>query len=334
MSTDLAVRERRYPEGSRVAVRRRLPDGSATDVVGRLLTGGTPPDPLVVAPDDGPPITLERVDLVAVRVVPPRKVVARSSPDDLERLALRGWPGVRNVRIGGWVVRLSHGGSSRANSVLALGDPGVPLPDAVDRAARICREAGLVPVVQVVPGRADPALDALLEERGWELRTPTCLMTAALPLPPAPTPVGTPPELTLTWSPRPDADHLALLGRAADHPRIVEAETVPADYLTARWTHAGGAVEPVGVARLVRTDDWAGLSTLEVAPRWRGRGLGRLLSRAALDRAAADGARWVYLQVLADNAPALALYGSLGFARHHDYHYRVCPDAETALTTD
>ena len=47
---------------------------------------------------------------------------------------------------------------------------------------------------------------------------------------------------------------------------------------------------------------------------------------AALQRWAAErGARWVYLQVAADNAPARALYRRAGFIEHHRYHYRRRP---------
>ena len=40
---------------------------------------------------------------------------------------------------------------------------------------------------------------------------------------------------------------------------------------------------------------------------------------------AEHGAARTYLQVSADNAAAIALYESLGYWRHHDYHYRVAP---------
>jgi N-acetylglutamate synthase len=40
------------------------------------------------------------------------------------------------------------------------------------------------------------------------------------------------------------------------------------------------------------------------------------------DWAAGRGAHSVYLQVVASNAPARALYRRTGFIEHHRYHYR------------
>ena len=45
-----------------------------------------------------------------------------------------------------------------------------------------------------------------------------------------------------------------------------------------------------------------------------------------LPPAARRGARWVYLQVAASNAPARALYRRAGLIEHHRYHYRYAPD--------
>lgn len=59
----------------------------------------------------------------------------------------------------------------------------------------------------------------------------------------------------------------------------------------------------------------AEILTLAVTPQARGRGLGRALLQAAIDRAAELDAEAVYLEVGADNPHALALYAGLGFAK-------------------
>lgn len=58
----------------------------------------------------------------------------------------------------------------------------------------------------------------------------------------------------------------------------------------------------------------ASLDTLAVAPALRRRGVGRCLLRAALEALAAQGAGCCFLEVRLSNAPAIALYQSLGFA--------------------
>ncbi|TYO89195.1 GNAT family N-acetyltransferase [Oceanicella actignis] len=61
--------------------------------------------------------------------------------------------------------------------------------------------------------------------------------------------------------------------------------------------------------------DEAELLMLAVAPGARRRGAGRGLLAAFEARAAAMGARTAHLEVAADNAPALGLYRSAGYAR-------------------
>ena len=79
----------------------------------------------------------------------------------------------------------------------------------------------------------------------------------------------------------------------------------------------------------------AEILTLAVDPDARRRGLGRLLLGAAIGAAAARGAGSVFLEVAADNAPALALYAEAGFARvglRRGYYPRSAEPAVDALT--
>jgi ribosomal-protein-alanine N-acetyltransferase len=58
----------------------------------------------------------------------------------------------------------------------------------------------------------------------------------------------------------------------------------------------------------------AEILTLAVAPRARGKGLGRALLCEAIAKAEREGAKAMFLEVSANNPAALALYAALGFA--------------------
>jgi [ribosomal protein S18]-alanine N-acetyltransferase len=61
--------------------------------------------------------------------------------------------------------------------------------------------------------------------------------------------------------------------------------------------------------------DEAEILTLAVDPGTRGKGLGRALLQAAINKAQLMGAQTMFLEVGADNPHALALYAGLGFAK-------------------
>ena len=66
---------------------------------------------------------------------------------------------------------------------------------------------------------------------------------------------------------------------------------------------------------------WAGLSAVHVVEEHRREGHARTLCGALLEWAAGRGATRAYVQVLADNAPAIALYESMGFGTQHHVRY-------------
>jgi ribosomal protein S18 acetylase RimI-like enzyme len=81
----------------------------------------------------------------------------------------------------------------------------------------------------------------------------------------------------------------------------------------------------VGVRRL--PDGAAEMKRLYVRPAYQGRGLGRRLAEAAVGAARAAGSRVLYLDTLPKMAPAIALYGALGFAPRGPYAYPPTPGA-------
>ena len=116
--------------GQRVVVRRRLPDGSATDVVGELLAVERGPAGWVLSVRHGDdPAEVPLADVIAGKVVPPRP--ARAAPPhralavaDLERVMALHWRAPVAEPLGTWLLRSAEGFTNRANSVLAAGLPG------------------------------------------------------------------------------------------------------------------------------------------------------------------------------------------------------------------
>jgi N-acetylglutamate synthase-like GNAT family acetyltransferase len=71
----------------------------------------------------------------------------------------------------------------------------------------------------------------------------------------------------------------------------------------------------IGLANLGRRGERTWLGGVGVVPDHRGSGIGESLTRMLLDQAREAGAREMVLEVIVENAPAIALYEKLGFAR-------------------
>ncbi|WP_407926227.1 GNAT family N-acetyltransferase [Halosaccharopolyspora lacisalsi] len=75
------------------------------------------------------------------------------------------------------------------------------------------------------------------------------------------------------------------------------------------------------MGRLALVGRWAGVYRMAVRPDVRRRGHATASLRALPVHAANHGARRTWLQVIADNRAARALYELVGFARSSGYHY-------------
>ncbi|KIZ14259.1 GNAT family N-acetyltransferase [Streptomyces natalensis] len=317
--------------GKRVSVR-RLTGGAAgeaafTDAVGVLTSWND--GVLSITRRKGATVRIEESALVAAKVVPATPARRRGPAADtreLQEVAARGWPALETERLGDWTLRASGGFTRRANSVVALGDPGLPLDTALERIRQWYGERGLPALITVPTGRADAA-DALadaLAERGWAAEAETVVRTGAL-APLADTSPGSaegnPPRIALAREP--DAEWLALYHRAGGAADTTAARKVLTGGPSVWFASVPGPDgHPAAIGRVVVDGRWAGFAAIEVAPAQRRRGLATRVMAALAERALSEGASAAYLQVEADNEGARALYDGLGFADHHRYHYR------------
>ncbi|WP_158647900.1 GNAT family N-acetyltransferase [Nocardioides houyundeii] len=295
--------------GQRVVVRRILPGQTGpsggpamTDVLG--ICRSWTQHSCVIERADGETVEIRVRDIVSGKPVPPRASVRqRVSAREAELHTLSMWPDLDRSDLGDWVLRA--GGLlepepehprgrlvARANSVLAMGDPGVPLPVAASAVAQFYSAHAQPALAQVeVDGENDQELTRL----GW---------TAARP------------------------DEGDALFQVASLARVLRTVGRPPDtgvVLTEEGDRATVSVGTHARTRVALDGDWAGLHATWVAPTHRRQGLAVAVIAEALDWAASRGATTAYLQVVEDNYPAVGLYRRLGFTTHHAYRFLAGP---------
>ena len=323
--------------GHRVVVRRRLDNGMFSDILGELASLGD--KDLVVRTAAGEQVTVPLASVAAAKQIPPRAVRA-ADLRALEAVAAAAWPARDTARLGDWLLRAAGGFTGRANSVLGLGDPGVPLPAALEQVTGWYAARGLTAQFDL-PQPVSRVLDTALAARGWELACTVLVQTARLAdvLAAIPDRADLPP---VRLDSVPDEDWLAVAGaRKGTLPPVArDLLTAPpgARFATIRDNgRPGDGGQPgdegrgdgdgrlVAIGRGVVDGDWLGVFLVETLPAVRRRGVARHLIRALAADAAAHGATRAYLQVESTNDAAIALYAALGFTTHHTYNRRRAP---------
>jgi GNAT superfamily N-acetyltransferase len=237
----------------------------------------------------------------------------------LEERAFNAWPALQTILADGWVLRLAAGYTKRANSINALA-PSTPLADLLPLARSVYGRAGLPLIARLSP-LAGPDADPCLAARDWRRRDETLVMTAPLFEPFAADPgVAIAPAPDARWSecfavannvpPQHRATHDRMLASIGGEPGFARLDQ-------------DDRTVALGLAVIERR--MVGLFDIVTDPAARRQGHGRRLVSALLAWGRAQGATGAYLQVVAANAPAIALYRDLGFTEGYRYHYRVAP---------
>lgn len=293
-----------------------------TDAVGMLLrwSEGT----LAVARKDGTVTEISEKTLLAGKRIPPTPLRAVGRPDEvgaLQRTAADGWPPAESAALGAWRLRATAGWTLRANSVLPVGDPGVPLAEALGLVDAWYAERGL-PAVYSVPGPSRE-VDEALAGRGFTVPrgAEILVLTAPAVMVPDPVALDLPPAELL---PEPGPGWLACYRARGEHIPPVGLAVLTGPQPVA-FAQVSDGDEVLAIGRATVSEGWVGLSAVETAPAARRRGLARHVVCALVAYGRGLGARNVFLQVASDNEPALTLYRELGLTLHHTYHYRVAP---------
>ena len=319
----LEVRITSADVGKRVSVRyvteRPSAGGKFTDAVGVLTSWDS--GVLLITRKSGETVRIAETSLVAGKVVPPaparRKGPSATFPE-LARATARAWQPVESEPLGEWTLRAADGFTRRANSALPLGDPGLPVAEALTLVREWYAARKLPAYVQTATGAegTQELLCAALDRHGWRREVSAEVRIGAL------APIG---DL--------DADVSAVrLSRTVDeawlsrYQRFGEPSPAVRPVLTSGpsvWfaSVAGTGEVPAAIGRCVVDGRWAGFMAVEVDPALRRQGLATSVMTALARQALDEGASAAWLQVEADNDGARALYEGMGFAVHHHYHH-------------
>jgi GNAT superfamily N-acetyltransferase len=303
---------------------RRLGDSGGgpekfTDTVGVLTSWNE--GVLLITRRTGESVRIPESSLVAGKVVPAAPARRRGPAADFEELArvtARAWQPVESERLGDWELRASSGFTRRANSVLPLGDPGLPLDRALAQVRAWYEKRGLPAYIQTATGAAgtQEELCAELEARGWQREVSAEVRIGSLAA------VG---DL--------DTDVARVrLARSFDEawlqryqrfgvpgPHVLKVLSSGPSVWFASVPGEGGV--PAAIGRCVVDGRWAGFMAVEVDPALRRQGIASTVMTALGRRALEEGASAAWLQVESDNEGARALYEGMGFAAHHRYHH-------------
>jgi GNAT superfamily N-acetyltransferase len=315
--------------GARIVVRITSMRGHA-DVLGDLLecTEST----LLVRTRRGD-VEVDRSLIVAGHPVPPAP--SRAAPPhqalsvgSLELVMAGHWVAPDQDWLGGWLLRAAGGFTNWANSVLAVGEPGMPMDSALIEVTEWYAERGQRPIA------ASPA-PRLNEDDTEQLLWAAGAFSAA------------------GWTAIPGAGAVVLTAasgavrdRSPELPPglVLELDSAPSPAWIDCYHYKGQPVPDAGRALLTSAPEqvfasirdgartvavtrasaaqrWGGITAVEVDPDYRRQGLARALLRASCEWAWSRGCASVYVQVGETNQAAQQLYLAAGFEPHHTYEY-------------
>ena len=237
----------------------------------------------------------------------------------LEERALNAGCAFQSILYDGWLLGYRPGPTKRLRSVNAFYRSTLPVEEKIAYCVAFYAAAKLAPLFRIVPFSDPPTLDGWLADHGWKLFDRTLVLQAELADLPDPAVADATVELVEPPAWEPLAAELLGIGADALHAYVERARAYPLPQAGALIRREGEVVA-CGLVRL--EDAHAGLFAIHTAKPWRGRGLARAIVAALLAEARRRGAVRAYLQVTADNAPALTVYDRFGFATAYAYWYR------------
>ncbi len=239
-----------------------------------------------------------------------------------ERL-FNSWPAIEVQFVDGWLLRYANGYTKRSNSINAVYANQPDLNVVLEAGRRFYTERDQPLIFRMTPLSPEGA-DLELASRGFRRFDEACVMAAG----------------SLSSGPADKWDHdfeVALTLSATWIEGFAAANEVPPHLKSATVALLNGILlpcafgtlredgKPVAYGLAVLDRGCAGLFDIVTVSSERRRGWGKRMVASMLNWSQQAGATSAWLSVVANNAPALALYRHFGFTELYRYHYRILP---------
>jgi ribosomal protein S18 acetylase RimI-like enzyme len=236
----------------------------------------------------------------------------------IEELAFKAWPALEQMQYDGWILRFANGYSKRINSVNPLYPGSQDALAKIDWCEQTYRAKNLRSIFRLTPLVYPENLEEILARRGYMEKDCTSVQLLDL--------ASVQPEITDAFRLWPEfsVEWLDTFVKVSAAPTPPTHEEVLRRIVSP--TCFGVLVKenrPVACGLGVVEGQHLGLFNIVVAPAERYKGFGRELVTNILTWALQYKAQKAYLQVLANNEPALKLYNRLGFKEIYRYRYRI-----------
>jgi N-acetylglutamate synthase len=244
----------------------------------------------------------------------------------IEEAGLNAMQTQRQLFYDGWLLRLSPGSAKRGRSVTAHFGSTLPLAAKIEHCERIYGRHALPMLFRITPFAQPRELDEALAARGYEAFDDTLVQTVVFARAPA---VPACRDGIAVEAVAADAfvDAVARLRGSTNAQREAHRERLAASPLVKRHAVVRAGDRVTCAAQVAIDDELVGVFDVVTAGDERGNGHATLACASLLAWAHEHGASAAYLQVTADNAPALAVYRKFGFVTAYRYHYRGRPGA-------
>ncbi|KAB7672074.1 GNAT family N-acetyltransferase [Bacillus sp. B1-b2] len=239
----------------------------------------------------------------------------------IEELSINALPAIQTNVYDGWVLRFADGYTKRANSIQPIYFSNENLDKKIEMAEQVYRRRQLKVIYKMTQQVFPEHLDRTLEQKGYILDSLTSVQVISL----------NDLEVEIKNHAIINNDlqddwfiNFCTLNNVAEKDQITLKQMLRNIIAnTCYFLLTDDDNEIIACGMCVLEGEYIGLFDIVTTAKYRNRGYGSILIQNILQWGMDNGAKYAYLQVMLNNAPALKLYSKLGFKEIYKYWYRI-----------